>query len=197
VQDLVDLVPRYGLAIVFANVLMSQVGLPVPVAPTLVLAGALAANGALPVVAVFATTLLAAFIGDGLWFAAGRIYGRRVLRLLCRISLSPDLCVRKSERLFERRGKVALVISKFFPGLSLATPPLAGAMHMGWPSFALLNGLGLALWAVIPIGAGMLFHDQVGRAVAWLEGYGKAAGALVGLALLGYVAFKWWQRGRR
>ena len=151
--------------------LISQVGLPVPVAPTLVVAGSLVATGALSPAAVFAAVLLAALIGDGLWFVAGRFYGERVLRLLCRISFSRDSCVGKSKRLFKRRGKAALVISKFFPGLSLATPPLAGAMHMGWPTFFLLNSLGLALWAIVPLGLGMLLHEQVERAIAWLEGY--------------------------
>src|SRR5688572_24467504 len=104
-MDLAELVPRYGLLIVFVNVLLSQIGLPVPVAPTLVVAGALAANGSLSAAAVFGAVLVAALIGDGLWYIAGRIYGRRVLRLLCRLSFSRDSCVSGSEQMFRRRGK--------------------------------------------------------------------------------------------
>jgi membrane protein DedA with SNARE-associated domain/rhodanese-related sulfurtransferase len=196
VQELVDLVARYGLALVFVNVLVEQVGLPVPAVPTLIVAGALAAAGQLSAAAVFGVAVLACYIGDGLWFAGGRIYGRGVMRLLCRISLSPDSCVRQSEYHFERWGKAALVVSKFVPGLSTVTPPLAGAMRMGWPSFVLLNGIGIALWAGLAIGAGMLFHDQLGRLIARLEGYGNAALVLVGAVLAAYVAFKWWQRRR-
>ena len=167
--DLAQLIGQYGLALVFLNVLVEQIGLPLPAVPTLVVAGALAAAGELSAAAVFGVAVLACFIGDGLWFAGGRIYGRRVMSLLCRISLSPDSCVRQSEYHFERWGRAALVVSKFIPGLSTVTPPLAGAMRMGWPSFVLLNGIGIALWAGLPIAAGMLFHDQIDRLIGKSE----------------------------
>src|SRR5437868_794955 len=195
-HELVDLVARYGLALVFINVLVEQVGLPVPAVPTLIVAGAAAATGQLSAAAVFGVAVIACYIGDGLWFAGGRIYGRRVLRLLCRASLSPDSCVRQSEYHFERWGKAVLIVSKFVPGLSAVTPPLAGAMRMGWPSFIVLNGIGIALWTAIPIGAGMLFSGQIERVVVALENYGLAALELLGAALALYIAFKWWERQR-
>ena len=169
-QELVDLVARYGLALVFINVLVEQIGLPVPAVPTLIVAGAAAATGKLSAPAVFGVAVVASYIGDGLWFAGGRIYGRQVLRLLCRVSLSPDSCVRQSEYHFERWGKAVLIVSKFIPGLSAVTPPLAGAMRMGWPSFIVLNGIGIALWAGLPILAGMLFSSEIERLVSVLEG---------------------------
>lgn len=195
-QELVDLVARHGLLLVFLNVLVEQVGLPVPAVPTLIVAGALAASGKLSAAAVFGLAVLACYIGDGLWFAGGRIYGRRVMSLLCRVSLSPDSCVRQSEYHFERWGWAALVVSKFVPGLSTVTPPLAGAMRMSWPSFVLLNGIGIVLWAAIPIVAGMMFSDQIDRVVSRLEGYGEVAVALIVAALAAYIAFKWWERQR-
>ena len=195
-QELIDLVARYGIALVFINVLLEQVGLPIPAVPTLIVAGAAAATGQLSATAVFFAAVLASYIGDGLWFAGGRLYGRRVLSLLCRVSLSPDSCVRQSEFHFERWGKAVLIVSKFIPGLSAVTPPLAGAMRMGWPSFITLNGIGIALWAGIPIGAGMLFSGEIGRLVAALESYGLVAIELLGAALAAYIAFKWWERQR-
>jgi membrane protein DedA with SNARE-associated domain/rhodanese-related sulfurtransferase len=196
VQELVDLVARYGLLLVFLNVLVEQVGLPVPAVPTLVVAGAAAAAGKLSAPAVFGVAVLACYVGDGLWFAGGRIYGRRVLSLLCRVSLSPDSCVRQSEYHFERWGKAVLIVSKFVPGLSAVTPPLAGAMRMGWPSFIVLNGVGIALWAGLPIAGGMLFASQIERVVATLAGYGLLAVELLGGLLAAYIALKWWERLR-
>ena len=195
-QQLVDLVAHYGLVLIFINVLLEQVGLPVPAVPTLIVAGAAAAAGQLSAGAVFGVAVLACYIGDGLWFAGGRIYGRRVLRLLCRVSLSPDSCVSQSEYHFERWGKAVLIVSKFIPGLSAVTPPLAGAMRMGWPSFIVLNGIGIALWAGLPIGAGMLFSREIERVIGALERYGALGVELVGAALAAYIALKWWERQR-
>src|SRR5258706_2993909 len=115
-QELVDLIARYGLALIFINVLVEQVGLPVPAVPTLIVAGAAAAAGEISAAAVFGVAVLACFIGDGLWFAGGRIYGRRVMRLPCRLSLEPDPGRRPDEDPFRRRGKGALGGSEVLPG---------------------------------------------------------------------------------
>jgi membrane protein DedA with SNARE-associated domain/rhodanese-related sulfurtransferase len=190
------LIERHGLALVFANVLLEQVGLPIPAVPTLIVCGALAAEGRISAAAVLGLAFLACLIGDGLWFVAGRLYGRRVLRFLCGISLSPDSCVRQTQTQFERWGGVALVAAKFIPGLSTVAPPLAGAMRYGWIRFTLLNSLGILVWAGLAIGAGMLFHAQVSALLVWLEDLGRAAVALIVAVLCAYVAFKWWERRR-
>ena len=190
------LIERHGLALVFANVLLEQVGLPIPAVPTLIVCGALAAEGRISAAAVLGLAFLACLIGDSLWFIAGRFYGRRVLRFLCGISLSPDSCVRQTQTQFERWGGIALVAAKFIPGLSTVAPPLAGAMRYGWPRFTLLNSLGILAWAGLAIGAGMLFQAQVSALLAWLEDLGRAAVVLVVAVLCAYVAFKWWERQR-
>jgi membrane protein DedA with SNARE-associated domain/rhodanese-related sulfurtransferase len=190
------LVAEYGLALVFANVLLEQLGLPIPAVPTLVVAGALAAEGELSPLAVFGLAFVACMMGDAVWFLAGRRYGRRVMTFLCRVSLSPDSCVRQTEFRFERWGRLTLVLSKFIPGLSTIAPPLAGAMRLGWPSFLLLNSLGVVIWAGVAIGAGMAFHAQINEFIARLEGLGTLAAEAVGVLLGGYVALKWWERRR-
>ena len=190
------LIAEYGLALVFANVLIEQLGLPIPAVPTLVVAGALAAEGELSPVAVFGFAFVACMIRDAVWFLAGRRYGRRVMAFLCRVSLSPDSCVRQTEFRFERWGKLTLVLSKFIPGLSTIAPPLAGAMRLGWPSFLLLNSLGVVIWAGVAIGAGMAFHAQINEFIARLEGLGTLATEAVGVLLGGYIALKWWERRR-
>jgi membrane protein DedA with SNARE-associated domain/rhodanese-related sulfurtransferase len=196
VQHIVSLVTQYGLALVFVNVLVEQIGLPVPAVPTLIVAGALAAQGQFSATAVLVLAFTACTIGDGFWYAAGRIWGRRVMRLLCRISLSPDTCVRQSEVRFERWGGLTLVLAKFIPGLSAVAPPLAGAMRLAPGPFFFWNSVGVALWAGTAVGAGLVFHAQVSELLVRLEGLGAiAVGALAAL-LAGYVALKWWERRR-
>ena len=191
-----QLVAQYGLALVFLNVLIEQVGLPVPAVPALVLAGALAADGRLSALAVLGVALIASSIGDAAWYLAGRIYGTRVMKLLCRVSLSPDSCVRQTESQFERWGKLTLILGKFVPGLSTIAPPLAGVMRMGWPSFLVLNSIGVAIWAGAAVGAGMVFHAQVDYLIRRLEDLGVVAASLGGALLAGYIALKWWERQR-
>src|SRR6266853_2097117 len=190
------LIAEFGLALVFANVLVEQLGLPIPAVPTLVVAGALAAEGELSPLAVFGLAFVACMIGDAVWFLAGRRYGRRVMAFLCRVSLSPDSCVRQTEFRFERWGRLALVLSKFIPGLSTIAPPLAGAMRLGWPSFLLLNSLGVVIWAGVAIGAGMAFHTEINEFIVRLEGLGTLAAEAIGVLLGGYIALKWWERRR-
>src|SRR5437016_12765252 len=145
-HDLIPLLSQYGLAIVFANVLIEQLGIPVPAVPTLVIAGALAAEGKLSAPLLFVVAILACSLADTAWYLAGRRFGNGVMKLLCRISLTPDWCVSDTQARFERSGTKALVIAKFVPGLATIAPPLAGATRIGWTQFLFYNTLGAGLW---------------------------------------------------
>ena len=193
---MVALVTQYGLALIFANVVMQQMGLPIPALPTLIVAGALAADGKISALALFAVAFIACAISDATWYTVGRLFGRRVMKLLCRISLSPESCLRQSEYLFHRWGNLTFVLAKFVPGLLMISPAMAGTMRLtGW-SFALLDGLGAAIWAGVAIGTGILFHHEISQLIGHLEELGGIAIAVIGVLLGGYVARRWWQRRR-
>src|SRR3984893_3348599 len=126
-HDLVSLITQYGLALVFANVLREQIGLPVPGLTTLVVAGALASDGKLSMPFLLAVALVACLLADSACYLAGRRFGNRVMKMLCRISLTPDWCVSETQARFEHWGANVLVIAKIVPGLATIAPPLAGA----------------------------------------------------------------------
>ncbi len=193
-HELVQLIAEYGVLLVFLNVLIEQIGLPVPAIPTLVVAGALSVTGKLAVVELFAVALVACVIADSLWYIAGRVYGSRVMKALCRVSLTPDSCVSETQSRFERWGVNALLIAKFVPGLATIAPPLAGATRIGWPRFLTFNTAGGALWVAVGLGVGILFNTQVERALAWFESTGSYALGLLVVLLGAYVAYKWWER---
>lgn len=195
-HDIATLIVQYGLLLVFANVLLEQIGLPVPAVPTMMVAGALAADGRLSAPLVFAAAFAASLIGDVAWYVAGRRYGNQVMSLLCRISLAPDTCVAQSELRFKRWGEGLLVVAKFVPGLSTVAPPLAGAMQVGWTPFLVFNGIGIVVWAGLAVGTGVLFHAQLDGLFTYIENVG--AGAMVALAALAaaYIGLKWLQRRR-
>jgi membrane protein DedA with SNARE-associated domain/rhodanese-related sulfurtransferase len=195
-QNLVWLITQYGLAIVAANVFVDQIGLPVPAMPTLILAGAIAATGALGLTSLFTAAVLACIVPDCVWFLVGRRYGMRVLKTLCRISLEPDSCVNQTQSRFERWGINSLVIAKFVPGLAIIAPPLAGAMRIGWPRFLALSALGGAIWVGSGLAAGVLFKTQIQSVLVHLDRIGSITGTVVAAALVAYVLYKWWERRR-
>ena len=196
IHDLIQLIAEYGLVLVFANVLAEQIGLPLPATPTLIVAGALAADGKMSAVDALIVAFVACAIANEIWYVAGRHYGRSMLRLLCRMSLSPDYCVRQTEVRFGRWGGLTLVLAKFIPGLATIAPPLAGAMRFGWLQFFLLNGLGIAVWAGAAIGAGILFHAEINRLILLMDEFQIAAVEVIFALLALYIATKWWKRLR-
>jgi membrane protein DedA with SNARE-associated domain/rhodanese-related sulfurtransferase len=185
-----------GLGVIFINVLCDQLGLPLPAVPTLVVAGAMAADGRLPAGAVFGLAVCACLIGDSTWYAAGRLFGGRVMKLLCRISLTPDTCVNDTQSSFERWGAKVLIIAKFIPGLAMVAPPLAGATRMPAARFVLYSTLGAMLWVSAALLGGVVLKAQIEQLLPHVAALGGAAVA-GGVALLaGYIAYKWWQRWR-
>ena len=195
-EQLIALIAQYGLWFVFANVLLEQIGAPLPAVPTLMVAGALAAGGSLSIWAIAAVAIAASVLGDFAWYLIGRHYGLRVLQLLCRISISPDSCVRETQTRFLRWGAPSLVYAKFVPGFSTVAPPLAGAMRVGLVPFLAYSTISAALWAGLAAGAGMLFARQIDWALAELEAMGVYALGVVLGALGLFIAYRWRERRR-
>jgi len=193
---LYHLIEQYGLIIVFVNVLAEQLGAPIPAYPTLVITGALAYRGQYPVALLLLVAVFAALIADYLWYLAGRRYGRRIMSTLCRISLSPDSCVRQTESIYSRWGARSLLVAKFIPGFASIASALAGTVGTSRGKFLLYDGVGAALWSGLAIFLGALFNtaiDDVLSVLAELGQYGMML-VLVGFAV--FVASKWWQRRR-
>ena len=186
----------HGAWFVGLNVFLQQLGLPIPAVPTMIVAGALAATSRLSAPAVFTLAVLASVVVDLAWYWAGRRDGYRVLKFLCRVSLSPDTCVRQTEGIFERYGFFSVVVSKFVPGFSTVAPPIAGALDMRLPSFLGAAFASAALWVGAAMGAGWLFRDQVAMALAWMSENTALAATIVGALLAAYVLVKAWQRWR-
>ncbi len=193
-HEMTELLAQHGLLLVFANVLLTQAGIPVPAVPMLVVAGALAAQGEFGYAALLLTALAATLAGDIPWYFAGRRYGHRVLRTLCRISIEPDSCVRQTESIFERWGAPSLIVAKYIPGFSTVAPPLAGAMQLGLPSFLLFSTLGALLWIAVPVALGAVFHTEVEWALGRLTELGSGALLMLGAVIAAYVALKAVQR---
>jgi membrane protein DedA with SNARE-associated domain len=189
-QEMMNLLSQHGLAIVFANVLLTQAGVPVPAMPMLIVAGALVAQGQLALVPLLAVTVIASLLGDAPWYFAGRRYGYRILRTVCRVAIEPDSCVKQTENIFERWGAPSLMVAKYIPGFATVAPPLAGTMKLAAPWFVLYSAIAALLWAGLPIGVGFALHAEVERALTWLEGMGTGALIVIAGVITLYVAVK-------
>lgn len=193
-HDVQNLLTQHGLWLVFGNVLLAQLGLPLPAVPMLIIAGAFAANGELSIAAILGVTLAASLLGDLPWYAAGRRYGYRVMRSLCRIAIEPDSCVKQTENIFERWGAPSLLVAKYVPGFATVAPPLAGAMGLSLARFIVFSAAGALLWAAVPVIAGMVFSTQVEAALAWAQRMGTGALMVAAGIVALYIAVKFLQR---
>ena len=193
-EELTGLLAQHGLALVFANVVLAQLGAPLPAVPVLVLAGTFVAQGDLALAPLLVTTMVASLLGDTPWYLAGRRHGYSVLRTLCRIAIEPDSCVKQTENAFLRWGPAALIVAKYIPGLATVAPPLAGTMKIPFPRFAFLSAVGALLWAAAPIAAGAWFHTEVDSALQQLEKMGARAVAPILAVLMIYLGVKAGQR---
>lgn len=195
-SQLTQLLQSYGVLIVFGTVLLHQAGIPLPAFPVLVVAGALAVDGQANWSMFLLASVVACLAADYFWFRAGRYYGKRILRVLCRISLSPDTCVAHTEDNFHRYGANSLLMAKFIPGFSTIAPPLAGATGLGTPRFLWLSAGAALLWSGAGLGFGAWFHDSIDDVLGMVAQMGTTA-LEAGLALVALlVIYKYVERRR-
>jgi len=195
-NETLEFLVRHGTAVLFAAVFVEQIGVPLPAAPWLLAAGALAGAGEMNWFVALNAAVIGSVLADLIWFYLGRHRGQRVLSLLCRISLEPDSCVRRTQDLFTRYGMRGVVGAKFIPGLSTLAPPLAGSSGVSTPRFLFFDGLGSLLYGGCFIVVGVLFSHQLEQIINALAGLGRSAvGLVAGLAAL-YIGYKYFQRHR-
>jgi membrane protein DedA with SNARE-associated domain/rhodanese-related sulfurtransferase len=176
----------YGYVLLFAWVLVEQLGIPLPATPVLLAAGALSAEHELSFAFAFLAGLAASLLADTAWFLIGRRYGHHVLRVLCKLSLEPTTCVRRTQNSFGRRREVTLMIAKFVPGLATLAPPVAGQNGMDFRRFLIFDAIGAAAWVGALLTVGRFFGDLLQRNPSLLEWVGRFSGALLILGILGF-----------
>jgi membrane protein DedA with SNARE-associated domain len=187
---------RHGYVVLLAWVFVEQIGLPIPSVPLLLAAGALAGTGRMNFFAALFVSMFAAICADSMWYQLGRIKGIRILQLLCKISLEPDSCVRRTEGVFSRQGSRSLIFAKFLPGLGTVAPPLAGVFHMRPARFLMFDAMGTLLWAGSFLGVGFVFSGQIERIAERIATLGGGMGATLAAFFALYILYKFIGRQR-
>ena len=195
-NELLQFVLRHGYLVIFAWVFSEQAGLPIPSAPLLLAAGALAGTRGMNLWLAITFAVSGAVVSDSMWYELGRRKGVRVLQLLCRISLEPDSCVRRTQVRFGKSGARVLLIAKFIPGLNAMAAPLSGIIRMGWRRFILFDALGALLWSSAFMITGYVFSGELERIAARAAYLGEWLLVLVLAAFAGYIGWKFYNRRR-
>jgi membrane protein DedA with SNARE-associated domain/rhodanese-related sulfurtransferase len=185
---------EHGVLLVFLAVFLEQAGLPLPSFTVVVAAGALVATSQVSAWGVLAAAVAAALLANLAWYGAGVRWGQRVLRLVCRISLSADTCVRMTQSIFQRWGLASLLLSKFLPGISLVAPPIAGAVRMSPLRFLVASSAGTLLWSGCYLTLGYLFRDQIDQVFNYGHQHLQVVLHVLAVLLLLYIAYRAVQR---
>jgi membrane protein DedA with SNARE-associated domain len=195
VDQALEFLTRYGYLLLFLWVLVERIGLPLPALPVLLAAGAMARTGRMSLALSVLLALAASLLADIVWYEIGRRRGGQVLKWVCRISLEPDSCVRRTENAFARHGARALLVAKFFPALNVAVP-IGGMTGMRYSRFLLYDTAGAVLWVLTFVGLGYLFSRQLERILESATLVGGSLATLLAVALSLYVVWKYLQRRR-
>jgi membrane protein DedA with SNARE-associated domain len=185
-SHIVHLIATYGLLAIAVIIAMESMGLPLPGESVLALAALYAAHHNQSIVAVVASAVTGAVVGDNVGYWIGREFGYRLLRSYgSRIGLSPGK-IKLGQYLFLRHGVKVVFLGRFVAVLRVLAAVLAGVNRMDWRRFLLANAAGAILWASV-VGFGAYFF---GRAVTHVTGPAGVALAVVGVALVvGAVLF--------
>ncbi len=193
-HEVIQFLAKHGDAVLFFWVFAGQLGIPLPAAPFLLAVGALTEEGWMNLHRPMVWGIVASLVANVFWYWIGRRKGISVISLICRISINPDSCVRKTSGLFSRWGAPSLLIARFIPGFNAIAPPLAGVFRMNFLSFLFYDGLGAGIWVGVFVGLGYLFRDQIED----LFLYAQRMGIFLAVILIGILAvFLFWKYTQR
>ena len=192
--DNLQFLEHYGVVILPALTVAEQMGVPLPAVPALLAVGALGAHGRISIPLVLGAICVAALAIDFAWYELGRRRGAGMLARLCKLSVEPDSCLRRAERIFARHGARSMLAAKFVPGLTTVMPPLAGVFAVPRVRFALYDLAGVLLWAGTWLALGYFFSDGIVRIAARATVLGRMLGLTIVIALAGYILVKYGRR---
>ena len=195
-DTLLYLIATYGLLVVAVSVFLDQGGVPVPAYPPIIVTTSMALQAGESVWPILIVSTLAAVIADWLWFIGGRRLGAKLVRLMCKLSLSPDSCVLRTRGVYGRWGPASLMVAKFVPGFAAVATTLAGETGVSTRRFLMFDTVGALLWSGLAVLLGVLFKDVVESVLMQLDELGRYGLMLVLVLILGFILWKWFNRHR-
>lgn len=195
-EEIFQFLGAHGYMVIVVWVLLDQIGVPIPAIPILIVAGAMAGAGELDLTWVMLASVAGCLPSDVLWFSAGRRRGGAVLKILCKVSLEPDSCVRTTQNTFERYGPQSLIVAKLIPGYQTLSPALAGMSGMSLARFLAFDVPGALLWSAAFVVPGYMLRDRLSGALDLVSGFGSGLALIASCVLASYIAWKYQKRRR-
>jgi membrane protein DedA with SNARE-associated domain len=189
-ESILHIIEQHGYLALAVIVFLEAIGLPIPAAIALVVAGAACAWHVLSPGNTVLVSVFSIMLGDVLLFDLGRKSGWWLLGLLCRVSVNPETCILRSAESFYKRGRVTLLFAKFIPGINTMAPPLAGSMRMPFGQFVRLDLVGSLLYVLAYAGGGFIFSRLLKDILRAFETVGRAVEGVFILAVIGYIGYR-------
>jgi membrane protein DedA with SNARE-associated domain/membrane-associated phospholipid phosphatase len=195
-ERILSLISQYGYLVILFGVMLESTGVPLPGETILLAAGVMVQRGHLDLGYTIAFGIAGAVVGDQIGYWVGREGGRPfVLRWGRYLFITPERLGR-AEAFFERHGGKAVFFARFFSGLRVFGALVAGISRMGWMTFFFYNALGGAVWATAVVFLGYFLGSSLGLVEQWLGRATLVLAALVALAVIFYLAYRWAARNR-
>lgn len=139
-----------GIAVMLETSVL--VGLVVP-GDTIVLVASTGVQGVLEYLSLAILVIVGALIGESIGFAVGRFFGPRLRKGRLGQRLGHDR-LEKADRFVDRRGGLAVFISRFLPVFHSVVPMVAGMSQMPYRRFMAWTAPACTLWAFLYVSLG-------------------------------------------
>jgi membrane protein DedA with SNARE-associated domain len=168
-----DYLGAYGYPAVFVLMVLESACIPIPSEVTMVFGGFLVSRGDLDFVWVALVGTIANVIGSWLAYWVGYVGGRPLINRWGRYVLLREHELDRAHEWFERRGELAVFVSRLLPVIRTFISLPAGVARMNFWKFTLYTFLGCLPWTFALTWAGMLLGAnwesflRYGNPISW------------------------------
>ncbi|RNK25749.1 hypothetical protein COH91_02785 [Neisseria meningitidis] len=188
---------EYGYAAVFFVLVICGFGVPIPEDLTLVTGGVISGMGYTNPHIMFAVGMLGVLVGDGIMFAAGRIWGQKILKFKPIVRIMTPKRYEQVQEKFDKYGNWVLFVARFLPGLRTAVFVTAGiSRKVSYLRFIIMDGLAALISVPIWIYLGEYGAHNIDWLMAKMHSLQSGIFVILGIGAT-VVAWIWWKKRQR
>jgi len=167
------------------------IGFVLPGETSVIIAGVVASQGRVNIVALCVLVVVAAILGDTVGYFVGQHWGSRILEI--RLLQRRHQDVERAMEGLRQRGPIYVFLARFTAFLRAVMPGLAGLSRMQYRRFFVANASGALIWGV----AYSLLGYFAGTALTRIERYASWFGIAMLIVLIAIIVTIYFLRRRR